>query len=92
MQILNQPVAIVILRTQALYAGSRWILATMLISYTATLVFGGVRFTSRNAALAHFAKIATAVATQSPKWLGWYGCVTSFPRQEYVQNASSRAY
>ncbi|EJD50669.1 hypothetical protein AURDEDRAFT_112246 [Auricularia subglabra TFB-10046 SS5] len=60
--------AIVILRTSALFAGSRWVLAMMLIVYIATLLFGGV---------------VTAAATQSPVWRGRYGCVTRYPRQYF---------
>lgn len=62
--------AIIIIRTHALYRGSQWILATMCISYFAALVFGG---------------FVTFSATQSPDWLGRYGCVTSYPRQRFWQ-------
>ncbi|KZW03244.1 hypothetical protein EXIGLDRAFT_759118 [Exidia glandulosa HHB12029] len=61
--------AIVIKRTQALYAGSRWTPVMMGIAYAAALVFGG---------------IVTAAATRSPKWLGRYGCVTSYPREDFI--------
>jgi len=56
--------AIVIIRTSALYAGKRHILAVMLIVYVAQLVFGGV---------------VTAAATRSPKWRGHLGCITPYP-------------
>jgi len=56
--------AIVILRTRALYAGSRHVLAVLLIVYGAQLVFGAV---------------VAGAATRSPKWVGHLGCVTPYP-------------